>query len=179
MRTAIICVLTAGVLAGCAGASKDPHEGGFFGGVAGLSSGEYDRRLQDRDENLQRLRQTQAELDAESDRLERRKATKQARVEDLRARLKRLERDTRALNRRINDLAQQSAAGDARVTEAQRRARDLKQRIATQQSALDALEGGGQGDTDIDQRRRQLEAQREALQKEYDALLQYTLQLAP
>ena len=49
------------ILAGCAtDPSNDPHTGGFFGGVRGLSSGDYDARQQildeQRGESLNQLR---------------------------------------------------------------------------------------------------------------------------
>lgn len=61
------------VLAACA-VSDDPHAGGFIGGVSGLSSGSYDRRVQERQDAT-------SALQAENEALERRAKEVQARRE--------------------------------------------------------------------------------------------------
>ncbi|MCG5502029.1 hypothetical protein [Ectothiorhodospira lacustris] len=165
------------LLAGCA-TSTDPREGGLLGGIQGLGSGAYDSRVQEREARLEALRRTQRELEGEQGDLEARKAEQTRQVAAERTRLDRLNADVAALDREMASLSAQHGRGDQRVRELQTRLTDLKQQMGQQQSALDALEGSGLGDSDTDLRRRQLEQQRQALQKEYELLMQLSLELA-
>lgn len=164
------------LLGGCA-TTDDPREGGFFSGVAGINSGTYDRRIQDREQHLQAERDENYRLQDQSRRLEQEKADKQRVVLNERQKLSKLNRDVKSLESKVAGLSKQANVSAQQVQEAQRRTEELKQHIARQQRDIDALEGGGDGG-DTDQKRRQLEAQRDALQKEYDALMDYTLKLA-
>lgn len=166
------------LLAGCA-TSSDPRQGGLFGGIAGLSSGAYDQRVQEREAKLHASQQSQAELSAEGARLEQEKTARQALVAQERQRLAKLDQDVQGLERKVKQLSSRAGGADKQVKEAQQRLADLKQQIATQGQAIDALEGGGDGNQPDDLRRRQLEEQRQALQREYDALMEFTLKLAP
>jgi hypothetical protein len=64
------------------------------------------------------------------------------------------------------------------VAELQKRLADLKKGMNKQESSLDDLEGSSLGDSDVDLRRKQLEAQRNALRKEYDLLMKMQMELA-
>ena len=63
------CVLGVLLLAGCQ-TTDDPREGGFIGGVGGLSSGAYEQRIREREQSLDRLQGIQVELDAQRAELE-------------------------------------------------------------------------------------------------------------
>lgn len=52
------------ILCGCA-TSDDPAQGGFAAGIAGISSGTYDKRIASREATVARERQRQAALSAE------------------------------------------------------------------------------------------------------------------
>ncbi len=164
------------LIGGCA-ASTDPHEGGLLGGIVGLSSGEYERRIQERQARLQRLRAIQGGLQQETASLEARKTTLKKQLKAEKQRLSRLKRDVSALERRIKGLERQKEASSSKIKDLKARLAALKAEIKTVSQDIDALEGSGLGDTEIDIRRRQLEAQRKALQKEYESLLELTLQL--
>ncbi|EHQ53532.1 hypothetical protein ECTPHS_12742 [Ectothiorhodospira sp. PHS-1] len=164
-------------LGGCA-TSTDPREGGLLGGIQGLGSGAYDARVQEREARLEALRRTQQELEGERSDLETRRAEQTRQVAAERARLQRLDGDVASLDREVAALSAQHGRGDQRVRELQSRLAALKQQMGRQQSALDALEGDGLGDSDADLRRRQLEQQRQALQQEYELLMQLSLELA-
>lgn len=47
-KAAFRCAAFALTLSGCAGASTDPHTGGLIGGINGLATGAYDKRIADR-----------------------------------------------------------------------------------------------------------------------------------
>lgn len=174
-------LLALGLIGGCATAPTDPREGGFFGGVAGIQSGAYEARVQEREERLERLRAVQSELAAEGRELDSQQQTREQQVAAERARLSRMNREVSDLSRTVDDLEARHGSGDQRVRELQTRLASLQQGMREQQSSLDALEGvgpGGGSDPSVELRRRQLEEQRRALQQEYELLLDLSLELA-
>ncbi|MCG5495598.1 hypothetical protein [Ectothiorhodospira variabilis] len=175
--TLMVAVMGSLGLVGCA-TTTDPREGGLLGGIQGMSSGAYDQRVQEREDRLARLRETQRELESEREDLEARKARQSHEVALERERLAALDRDVTGLSRQVEGLSARHGEDDARVKELQTRLDDLQGRMQSQQSALDALEGTGMGDTETDLRRRQLEEQRNALREEFDLLMELSLDLA-
>ncbi|WP_321528294.1 hypothetical protein [Sedimenticola selenatireducens] len=182
-----LVILATLLLTGCV-TTDDPREGGFFGGVHGISSGSYERRAQEREENLAKVRAMQKELEAETESLDAQKHQRQLVLEQEQSKLATLNSDVKALEARLMTLGKEQGASDKRVADLQRRLDVLKGQLSKQQTSLDALEGGGTGGADAlegtgtgalgDTRRQQLEAQRLELQKEYDSLLSLTLMLA-
>ena len=67
-------------LVGCAGASTDPHTGGLAGGLTGITTGAYDKRIGDREANV-------ADLDAAGAALSNRVGSAKQRLGDLERRL--------------------------------------------------------------------------------------------
>lgn len=47
-RATVRCAALVLTLSGCAGASTDPHTGGLIGGINGLATGAYDKRIADK-----------------------------------------------------------------------------------------------------------------------------------
>jgi chromosome segregation ATPase len=183
MRWLIIAGATA-ALGACA-TTDDPREGGFISGVQGLSSGAYERRVREREDNLAKLRAMQADLEQEGSALTAEKAKRQQILAQERSRLAELDADVGALQRKLAEMDRAGSAGDQRVQDLQGRVAGLKDRLARQTRAIDQLEGAGGGADALegkgdstDARRRQLEAQRAALQQEYEELLNLTLMLA-
>lgn len=165
-------------LAGCANLSDDPREGGFLGGLSGLSSGTYEARVSEREDRLAQLRETQRGLETERTQLETRKSGVDRQVAAERTRVKKLDADIAGLEKKVGTLKTQQGTDGKRVGELQSRLAELKRKSAQQTSALDALEGSGLGDAETDLRRTQLEEQRRALQREYDLLMKMQLELA-
>lgn len=175
------------LVAGCV-STDDPKEGGFFGGVQGLSSGAYERRAQEREDNLAKMRAMQNELQHESSILDTQKQQRQQLLNEEKKKLASLNTDVKALERKLAAMSKEEGVSSQRVAELNQRMSKLKGQMSSQSSALDALEGGGTGGADALEgsgsggltagRRQQLEAQRQALQKEYDTLLNLTLMLA-
>jgi chromosome segregation ATPase len=166
------------VLAGCATVSDDPREGGLLGGLSGINSGAYDARVAEREERLQRLRETQADLDAETGQLEAQRSAMRRQLQADQARLQKLDADVTALQKKVDELTVDQGQDQQRVNELQSRLDGLKNGMRQQQAGLDALEGDASGDSQADLRRKQLEAQRKALQREYELLMQMQLELA-
>ena len=178
IRTGITsCVLVTLLLAGCA-TSDDPREGGFFGGVQGLSSGAYADRVSTREARLTALRETQRELSNERTTLEQSRQEAKRTVSEERGRLARLQKDQSRLEREAGQLAANQGSQDQRITELQERLEALRKGMDRQKNALDALEGSGMSEAETDRRRRELLAQRKALRQEYDLLMSLTMDLA-
>lgn len=175
--TLMVAVMSTLGLVGCA-TTTDPREGGLLGGIQGMSTGAYDQRVQEREDRLEQLRQTQRELQTEREDLEARKARQGREVALERERLAALDRDVTGLSRQVDGLSARHGEDDQRVQALQGRLNDLQGRMKSQQSALDALEGSGMGDAETDLRRRQLEEQRNALREEFDLLMELSLDLA-
>lgn len=174
----LAAVAAAAMLAGCANMSTDPREGGFLGGVSGLSSGAYEARVAEREDRLAQLRDTQRGLEMERTQLESRKSDADRQVDAERTRVKKLDTDIAGLEKKVAVMKSQQGTDAKRVGELQSRLAELKRKTAQQTSALDALEGSGLGDAETDLRRTQLEEQRRALQREYDLLMKMQLELA-
>lgn len=164
--------------AGCQTVSSDPREGGLLGGMSGLQSGAYEQRVRDREARLAEMRAMQEELERDQGALGQSREALRRQVADERSRLAHLNSDIAGLDRSISQLATRHGSEDQRVQSLRTRVTELKRQASRQQSSLDALEGSGVGDADTELRRRQLEEQRNALQREYELLMQLSLELA-
>jgi chromosome segregation ATPase len=154
-------------LTGC-GATSDPSQGGFLGGVQGLVSGGYDQRITQRKAALgnlqignQILEQDNRQLDKEAGgvaserhRLHQQIATLDAKTTELTARTSRLRADTETERRQRADLDQRlrqvrddlaalnrEADGNRMTAEAaERQRRELEQELADLSVVADALQ---------------------------------------
>lgn len=174
----ITTVALALLLSGCVTGGDDPRQGGFFGGVSGLSSGRYENRVKEREARLAQLRATQQGLDAKKGSLEADKSAALTRVVADRNRVAAMQSEIAALEKNTRSLSTRQGADQKRVRELQQRITELKAETRNQASALDALEGSGLGDSDMDLRRKQLEAQRDGLRREYELLMKMQMELA-
>lgn len=173
-----ICIMIFLFLGGCASSSHDPREGGLFGGIQGLHSGAYQQRISDREASLEQLRAVQQELEAESSEIETQKRSLEEQIAHDRLHLAGLEKEVSELDRLLGAMEADDKAQDQRIKELQTRLSELKDEMGVQMSALDALEGTGTGNTDVDLRRRQLTEQRRMLQQEYELLFELSMELA-
>ena len=85
--------------------------------------------------------------------------------------------DIARLEKSASKLSAQQGADQQRVAELQQRIAALNGQMGKQASALDALEGSGLGDADVDLRRKQLEKQRDDLAREYELLMKMQVEL--
>jgi len=161
--TTILCLS----LCGCA-ASTDPREGGLAGGLAGLG-GAYDQRIQWRADSVQRLRMIQDELKAEQVQLTDERAYQEDRLAGLRRELRGLSGEIAKLKRQLSGKHSQLASERAQQRKLEHDLANLQQRI----HRLDSRSTGAGADVDIVE----LEAQRDALDEEYRALLDIYLEL--
>ena len=180
----VYAVLLFGVLllTGC-GASHNPREGGFFGGIGGLGSRAYEVRLQEREERLSRLQQVQKDLEAESEGLGAEKTSLREQITRERTLLGELESSLAELEQAARSLEARDQREQRQIVELQSRLADLKTGIKEQESSLSALDqlegttGHGTGTEGAELRRSQLEEQRRHLQEEYELLLELALEL--
>ena len=149
------------LLSGCAtDVSNDPRSGGFFGGVRGLTSGDYDARQQNletrRDSSLNELR----DLRREGAALEEERAIRADEVASQRRQLASLKARNRELAGRINHLQRSKTVTERRTADLRRQQQRLTQDIRQYESDLDR---GQLTATQAEQRRLSLERQYEAI----------------
>lgn len=149
------------ILAGCAtDPSNDPRSGGFFGGVRGLSSGDYDARQQilqeQRGESLNQLRT----LREEGAYLEEERAMKADDVAAQRRQLASLKARNRALANRINQLKSTRAMTEQQTAELRRRQQQLTGNIQQFETELERGQLSAA----------QADAKRLSLERQYDAI---------
>lgn len=87
---------------GCSTLSDNPREGGFLGGVMGIESGAYDRRIEERQRNLDALNQAQRQEAGLQSGLLAEKTEAKSALEQLRRQSDGLNREISALNKKIS-----------------------------------------------------------------------------
>lgn len=131
-------IVSALLLGGCAtDPSNDPRSGGFFGGVRGLTAGDYEARQQGlegrRDESLSELRSLRREGAA----LEAERAMRADEVAAQRRQLAALKARNRELAGRIQQLQRSRSATEQRTVELRRKQQQLTRNIREFESQLD------------------------------------------
>ncbi len=163
-------------LTACA-TTSDPHEGGFMGGVQGLSSGEYDRRIDERQARLDRMKKEQAQLDNESNSLAQDKSSLEKKIQQEKYHITELKKKNQLLKKKIARLNSNNEVDKNDLNKLNKQAAKLTKNINKTNNSLDALEGDMSGTASVDRQRAQLEAQRKELEKEYQLLFDMTLDL--
>ncbi len=107
----VICVGLA--LCGCAGISTDPGEGGLLGGIKGLSTGEYDRRIDSREARLNTLKDHNRKMEEENLVLKQRNRSLETRVSRMRT-------QTAAANAKARKVKAQGGSASVNQTEINR-----------------------------------------------------------
>lgn len=101
------------VLTGCAARSENPADGGFIAGLSALSSGTYDRRLEERQARLQNEEVRNARMKAQAASAESERSATSAELASVKERYDGLNREIEELDRRLVEL-QSSEKGDTR-----------------------------------------------------------------
>lgn len=135
LRAAILGMLAAllfpsPLLAFCGGMPSDPRTGGFAGGLCGLSSGAYEKRLQQRRNELRTLEAAKADLEA-------RLASRQAKVRALETQIAETRRRAegrlalaKTTEEDIARLKERKAASDAELARIEAENTALSQELA-------------------------------------------------
>jgi len=159
-------VLICSLLSASCATTDDPHQGGLAGGVHGLSSGAYEKRIEEREESLERLEGMQKELRTEQQGLEMDKAEHQARLRDIQTRLARLDRETERLMQDIRNKR-------LYLSEEKAKQARLEQDLARLRGDIAVLEQkSASGGSMVS-----LETERDRLEEEYRLLLDLYLEL--
>lgn len=175
-KVTLVSAFLIALLSACA-TSTNPSEGGFFGGVQGLSSGEYDRRIEDRQQRLDRLRSDKKSLDDEGRQLSKSEKKLKSQVAAEKRKVNQLNKDTEALRKRIALLSKEGKGTQQQIDRITKRLTVLQNGINATNNSLDALEGSNTEPEAIDKKRMRLQKQRATLQKEYQLLLDLSLHL--
>jgi len=129
--------------------TDDPGKGGLFGGIHGISSGAYERRVEERERNLEALREIEKETQNEQQALKKYKQTEQQRLDKLNA-------EVTKLTTQSDELALQIKARQSGTKKAQRKKqklsqklKDLTQQISHLKTQLSQVTRGHKGDKDI------------------------------
>lgn len=104
--TAIAFLVVAAALAGCAGKTTDPRQGGLFS----YNPKAYEERLAERKQNLSRIEQATEEEKAKSSQLEMEKSAREQEKADLEAEFQKLATSTAALEKDIRNTRAGTAA---------------------------------------------------------------------
>lgn len=158
--------LAAGLFLGACATTDDPRQGGLAGGMHGLSSGAYDRRLEERQDSLQRLDEIQRELDRDQAQLNSQRDSKQARLDELNASLGQLDQETALLSKRLREQSGQLGSQKAKAAQLEKDLNRLRTDIAL-------VEGQANAGKPV----AELEAERDSLEDEYRTLLDLYLEL--
>ncbi len=175
-RNFVMTILLAAVFTACA-VSDDPRQGGFFGGLHGLSSGAYDSRIRDRQDELNRQQAVNQELKEESETLESEAQLRDYELTLEQQRVTKMERDLSDLESDVNQLKAKSDKQKTEIAALQRKIKDQKQKLKTQQSALAELDRAG-GSAADPERYRVLTQERDNLTVEYKKLVEYSKNLS-
>ena len=146
MKRFVIC--TAGLLfalfslCSCA-TTSDPSQGGFFSGVQGLSSGTYQNRVNQKQSNLDDLKQNGSELRAQQENLSQQSAALNAEERSYRRKLSHMRHDLARLQARLRNARVGTPEGQAKKVQLEKNLTSLKVRIRTQEQQ------GGQSEDEI------------------------------
>lgn len=150
-------------ISGCASSpnmNNDPRSGGLLGGVTGLMQGDYDARVQQRQNSVDRLNQTKALLSQQSSDLEQQKLSKSKELEAIRNQVDALGKDIEGLSAKIASAKKLSKANELK-----------KQQLLAKKNALQHDLSSIQGEMDNQQLSvKEAEEKKDRLQEEYKKL---------
>lgn len=124
LRRGLIIGGVAAAVAACTG-TEDPSRAGFLDGVGNLASGTYDRRIDEREQELTQTQATSSALQGELAQSERDLAALEAEEAQLVARLNTLERENQESRRRLAELRQRQDVDQQRLAALQSQAEDV------------------------------------------------------
>jgi septal ring factor EnvC (AmiA/AmiB activator) len=167
-RKLVFCIFLLSVITGCA-TTSNPREGGFFGGVAGLSSGVYEERLKQREYDLAQQQSVNQDLKQESTRLK----SYNRKLERELASLTEMDKKLSDLQKEIDHLKYKSDKQKGDIATLTQKIKKVRQQIKSQQGALEELDRVGGSTADPD-RYRILKQEQKRLADEYDKLINYS-----
>jgi len=161
-------------LTACA-TSSDPRQGGLFGYLA--HHDEYDARIQQRRQELDRQQNVNQQLAEDSKTLDRQVQQRESELALDRQRLNRMQGDLSRLETDVNRLQAKTRKQKSDIASLKGKISVQRKRLKSHDAALKELERSGGRDTDPE-RYLALEQERNRLAKEYKLLLEYSQALA-
>jgi chromosome segregation ATPase len=113
----------------CSTTENDPRSGGFFGGVCGLSSGAYDKRVDEQEKNLQASRVQKQSVESEKRQLHDVQAEKIRQKQALSADVNRISDENDKLSKKLAQIKSKDAATRQKKGDAQKRIQNLNAKI--------------------------------------------------
>lgn len=142
-KSSWLACLAAGVLiSGCATSPEenDPSEGGFWRGVQGVSGGQYEERIREREDRITREQQHTQELSRRYNEILAEQAEVEKRTAEIKSRIRTIEREIQRLE---NNLVLEHAENQElalQLEEAKERVRLFRESSMDQPMTFDELE---------------------------------------
>jgi chromosome segregation ATPase len=152
------CGLLVYSLCGCA-TTSDPSKGGFFDGVNGLSTGEYQRRVDEKQGGLAALQSDSAKLRGEQTALNRQADSLDRQEQAYRQQLAQMKTDLTTMEAKLQKTKFQT---QAKITQK----RNLEQRLTNLKGQVQKTEQSGSGGAKNQEELLRLKAEKEKLQDE-------------
>jgi len=129
------------LIGGCA-TTGDPTQGGLAGGLYGISSGSYDKRIEERQAELEAAKRNQQGIQEEYKQLASDKAEKLRQKQKLDAELVRIKEDSSLLSAQIGQLKANNTGAAKKKADLQRRIQQVNTSLTQlkQQSAAQRTE---------------------------------------
>jgi len=160
------------LLAGCA-TSDNPREGGLFGGIAGIHSGAYDNRIQQREHELGQVQHINQGLHQESATLQDEAKLQTGELIAEQQRMAEMEQELAGLQADLNRLKARSGQKANEITALQQSIENTRRQLKDEQITLNQLSLNGEEAENSD-RYRLLQKERDRLADEYKALTEYS-----
>jgi peptidoglycan hydrolase CwlO-like protein len=164
----LFCVFLIAIITGCA-TTSDPRQGGFFGGIAGLSSGAYKERLKQRENDLAQQESTHQDLTQESVKLK----SETQKLEGELAKLTEMDKNLSNLQEEIDQLEAKSDKQKNDIATLKKNIEKVRKKIKSQQGALEELDHVG-GSATNPESERILKKERDRLADEYNKLINFS-----
>ena len=167
-----VCGLTA-----CAATSNNPKEGGFIGGLIGLSNGSYETRVNQRQDELRRRQEINQDLQKQARDLESEAQMRENDVALERMNLEELERAFTEFETELSRLSEKSSKQKGEIAALKIRVEEQRKKLISQKSTLAELDLAGGKDVDPEGYRI-LELERKRLAEEFELLIEYSRSLS-
>ncbi len=170
-RWFVITLLLSITLTACA-VSNDPRKGGLFGGLHGLSTGAYDSRIHQRQEELSGQQRLNQDLNEQSQTLQSTAQDRDLALASEQEHMAKMEADLSSLESDIKQLNAKSDKQKSEIAILNRKIEDHRLRLKSQQYALAELDRAGGSAADPG-RYQMLKRERDRLAEEYRRLVKY------
>lgn len=131
-------LLSLSLASGCN--TTDPNKGGLFGGIGGLTSGSYQKGVDQRKKTLEDEKDTQISLQREADRTDQQNQALEAEIAKNQAQLDALNQDIAALQSKIRSAKTKQGADQAKLDALQAELNDIDAKTEAQSLNIDEVE---------------------------------------